>query len=209
VKATPQEHSFHERVLAGDPVAFSQLCEWLYADLVREVGLRAYGRNHSGATVDMALVEEAVGQALLDYSDRPDRYDPAQAPLRAYLGMAAYGDYRNATSKERRHTSRQATLTGDSLTEVEIADDRQELEGLLARISAREWWPHVEEAISDPVDRQVLLMVMNGVRSTESFARVLGIGGLPAGEQARQVKKAKDRIAKRLRRLGEAYDQQL
>ena len=208
MKATPQEYAFHERVLAGEPVAFSQLCEWLYADLVREIGLRAH-RGGAGGAVDMALVEEAVGQALLDYNDRPGRYDPAQAPLRAYLAMAAYGDYRNGTSKERRHTSRQATLTGDSLAEVEVADDRQELEGLLTRISTREWWPHVEEAIGDPVDRQVMLMVMNGVRSTESYARVLGIGNLPADEQARQVKKAKDRIAKRLRRLGEAYEQRL
>lgn len=207
MKSTQEEYSLHERVLAGDPIAFSQLAEWLYGDLVRETGSRA--RNRSGSQVDMDLIEEAVGQALLEYNDRPSRYDPEQAAIRTYLVMAAYRDYLNAVSKEWRHTQRQATLTGEGMADLEIQDGRQELEDLLTRISAEEWWARVEEDISDPVDRQVMVLVMNGVRATDRYARLLGLEMLPVGEQAREVKKAKDRIAKRLRRLGEAYDERV
>ncbi|MDQ3929706.1 MAG: hypothetical protein M3328_11250 [Chloroflexota bacterium] len=111
MKCTPEEYAFHQRVLARDPVAFSELAEWLYASLVRDTGRRA--RSHAGATVDMTLVEEAVGEALLNYNDAPERYDPEQAGLHAYLVMSAYRDFQNAANKERRHTQRQATLTAD------------------------------------------------------------------------------------------------
>lgn len=204
MKSTQEEYSFHERVLAGDPVAFSQLAERLYSELVRQTGMRA--RAHSGGRADMDLVEESVGQALLEYNDHPQRYDPEQASMQTYLVMAAYRDYLNAVSKEERHAQRRASLTGEDNVDLEIPDGRQELEALLTRISAEEWWARVEESISDPVERQVVVLVMNGVRATDPYARLLGLSTLPIGEQAREVKRAKDRIAKRLRRLGEAYD---
>lgn len=204
MKCTPEEYAFHQRVLARDPVAFSELSEWLYASLVQDTGRRA--RSRSGKAVDMTLVEEAVGEALLDYNDAPERYDPEQATLQAYLVMAAHRDFQNAASKERRHTQRQATLAGEDSGEMAVADGRSELDGLLNRISAEEWWSLVESTFIDPADRQLVIMLANGVRATESYARVLGISGLPAEEQAREVKKAKDRLLKRLRRLGESHD---
>jgi hypothetical protein len=205
VRCTPEEYAFHQRVLARDPVAFSQLAEWLYATLVQDTGRRA--RSRSGKAVDMTLVEEAVGEALLDYNDAPERYDPEQATLHAYLVMAAYRDFQNAASKERRHTQRQATVVvGEESLEIDVPDARSELDSLLNRISAEEWWSLVESTFTDPADRQVVIMLANGVRATESYARVLGITELPTEEQAREVKKAKDRLLKRLRRLGESHD---
>ncbi len=195
----------HQRVLARDPVAFSQLAEWLYASLVRDTGARARGR--AGKAVDMMLVEESVGEALLDYNDAPERYDPEQAALHVYLVMAAYRDFQNALSKEYRHAQHQTALGGDAHVEMDVPDGRSELDGLLNRISAEEWWSLVEGTFSDPADRQLVIMLANGVRSTESYARVLGITELSAGEQAREVKKAKDRVLKRLKRLGESHDE--
>jgi hypothetical protein len=207
VKCTPEEYAFHQRVLARDPVAFSQLAEWLYAGLVRDTGARARGR--AGKAVDMMLIEESVGEALLDYNDAPERYDPHQATLHSYLIMVAYRDFQNALSKELRHVHRQTTLGigADGQAETDVPDGRGELEDLLNRISAEEWWSLVEGTFSDATDRQLVIMLANGVRSTENYARVLGISGLSGEEQAREVKKAKDRLLKRLRRLGESHDE--
>jgi hypothetical protein len=159
----------------------------------------------------MMLVEESVGEALLDYNDAPERYDPHQATLHAYLVMVAYRDFQNAASKELRHVLHQTTLEGDGYgeghAEMEVPDGRSELDSLLNRISAEEWWSLVEGTFSDPTDRQLVIMLANGVRSSESYAKVLGITGLPGDEQAREVKKAKDRMLKRLRRLGESHDE--
>ncbi len=204
MKCTPEEYAFHRRVLAREPVAFSELAERLYASLVHDTGRRT--RSRSGMAVDMTLVEEAVGEALLDYNDAPERYDPEQATLHAYLVMAAYRDFQNAANKERRHSQRRATFAGEDSADLDVPDSRSDLDNLLNRISAEEWWSLVEGTFTDPADRQLVIMLANGVRATESYARVLGINGLPAEEQAREVKKAKDRLLKRLKRLGESHD---
>ena len=205
MKCTPEEYAFHRRVLAADPVAFAELAERLYASLVRDTGVRA--RSRSGTAVDMMLVEEAVGQALLDYNDHPERYDPEQAALHSYLVMAAHRDYQNGVSKEYRHTGHQVTLAGEELVELEVPDGRSDFDELLNRISAQEWWSLVEGTFSEPTDRQLVMLLANGVRATENYARVLGITSLPVEEQAREVKKAKDRVLKRLKRLGEAHNE--
>ena len=64
MKATIQEFDFHQRILArDDPIAFAALAEWLYNPLVQDV------RKRAGIDADPVLVEEAVGEALLNYHD--------------------------------------------------------------------------------------------------------------------------------------------
>lgn len=201
MKATPEEYAFHCRMLdPDDPVAFAALAEWLYDDLVRETGRRA------GGGADPVLVEEAVGQALLSYNDAPERYDPERAPLRGYLVMAAYGDYRNAVAKEARRTSGRVSLSDETDTEQDLADDRQNIEAVLDRIEAEALWEAVAAAFPDPTDRQIVTLLINRVRSYEPYSKVLGLTNLPDDEQRKQVKRAKDRIAKRLRRIGQKLD---
>jgi hypothetical protein len=52
------------------------------------------------------------------------------------------------------------------------------------------------------VDRRVLRLMVDGERRTAVFAAVLGLDGQPAEAQRREVKRAKDRIKKRLERAG-------
>jgi RNA polymerase sigma-70 factor (ECF subfamily) len=56
--------------------------------------------------------------------------------------------------------------------------------------------------LQDPTDRQILALRLQGERRTEAFAELLGISHLPIGVQRREVKRAKDRIDKILRRKG-------
>src|SRR5260370_31951620 len=101
MKATLEENDFHRRILArNDPIAFAALAEWLYHPLVQDVYKRA------GTNADAVLVEEAVGQALLDYHDTPERYNPNRAGLRSYLVMATYPDFHNAHAKKQSVTGK-------------------------------------------------------------------------------------------------------
>ena len=43
-------------------------------------------------------------------------------------------------------------------------------------------------------------MMRDGVRDTSAFVPVLGLSGIPTGEQAAAVKRYKDRLKKRLER---------
>ena len=60
----------------------------------------------------------------------------------------------------------------------------------------------VYEALPDSRDRQFLDLMMDQVRETRAFAEVLGIENEDDAEQRRIVKRNKDRIKKRIQRLG-------
>jgi RNA polymerase sigma-70 factor, ECF subfamily len=141
------------------------------------------------------LVEEAVGQALLDYHDAPERYNPNRASLRSYLVMAAYRDFQNAQAKEHRVTEHQVSLFDPALQEQ---GERQE--ALESQLQVEELWGLINEVFPDPIERRIVTLIVNKVRSPEPYARLLGLGSLSYEEQLRQVRLVKYRITRRLRR---------
>jgi hypothetical protein len=192
MQATLQEYDFHQRILArGDPIAFAQLAEWLYIPLVHDVQQRA------GTNADSTLVEEAVGEALLDYRDMPARYDPSRASLRSYLGMAAYRDFQNAFAKEYRVMAHQVSLFDPALQEQDIVESQERIE---SQLQVEDLWKLIEEVFPGPTERRIVALIINSVHSPEPYARVLGLGDLPHEEKLRQVRLVKYRITRKLRR---------
>ena len=63
----------------------------------------------------------------------------------------------------------------------------------------------IEEDCS-PDERQVLRLMMAGERATQAYVAPLKLEGQPVARQEREVKRAKDRIMKRLQRGGERHD---
>jgi RNA polymerase sigma-70 factor (ECF subfamily) len=206
MKATPEEYAFHQRLLSdNDLTASAEFAEWLYPVLVRETYARACSNTAGGSgAVDWDLVEEAVGQALLDYIEAPERYDAEDAPLQRYLVMAAYRDFQNLRGKEARRTQPQRYL---SLLNTEeecnvVVDEAQDVEQIIGRIHAEALWQVIEEHFPDPTERQIVELMVDRVRPVQPYAQLLGLTDLPADEQAKRVNRVKDRIKKRLRRIG-------
>ncbi|SRR6266567_1760944 len=192
MQATPQEYQFHQRLCArGDPIAFAELAEWLYDALVQDV------RKRAGYQADPVLVEEAIGQALLDYHDRPEVYDPGRISLRSYLVMAAYGDFRNAFAREHRVQAHQVSLVDLTLQENDIVVSVDHLD---EQLHVEELWAFIDETFPDPVERGVVDLIINHVHALEPYIHLLHLEGLPSDEQMRQAKLARYRIARRLRR---------
>ena len=192
MQATPQEYQFHQRLCArDDPIAFAELAECLYDALVQDV------RKRAGRQADPVLVEEAVGGALLDYYDKPERYDPGRMSLHGYLVMAAYRDFQNAWAREYRVQVRQISVFDPAFQENELVES---LESLDEQLQVEEMWAIIEEAFPDPVERGIVELIINRVRSPEPYIQLLRLGDLPGDEQLKQAKLAHYRIARRLRR---------
>lgn len=193
MKATAEEYSYHKRLCArDDPIAFAELADWLYHPLVQEVCKRA------GLSADAMLVEEAVGEALLDYHEEPESYDPNRASLSSYLSMAAYRDFQNAQAKEHRVVERQISLFDPLLAEWEVpVEDQEEIE---SQIEVENLWHIIDEVFPDPIERRIVTLILNGVRSPEPYAQLLQLDSLADGERVRQVRLVKYRITRRLRR---------
>jgi RNA polymerase sigma factor (sigma-70 family) len=139
---------------------------------------------------------DAAEQALLDFLRSPHRFDPARSGLGSYLRMAARRDLWNLLEAERR------ARRGISLDSVaEPADHRnrvrdEELTWDDPRLAAA-------RAGFDADERATLELLLRGVRKTSAFVNRLGLTHLTADEQVVAVKRAKDRVKKRLVRATE------
>lgn len=177
----------HRRLAAHDPTAPADFAEAVLDPLL------AYLRAKEPSADDHHRVE-AAEEAVLSVIRNPAVYDPARGELPAFLRMAARRDLENIRAKEWRHQRKRevrdcvelAAPDGNSLAGVPSFDD-PELAPLVA-------------ALPD-AERQVLDLMRTGERRTEAFAAVLGLGGRPAAEQRREVKRVKDRLTKRLQRM--------
>jgi hypothetical protein len=62
-------------------------------------------------------------------------------------------------------------------------------------------WPRLRDYLPDPLDREVVWLILDNIRETAIYADALGIQDVPATEQQAIVKRCKDRLRKKLRQL--------
>lgn len=186
----------HQRLIAGDPVASTDLCEAVWQPLIKKLEKR-----HPRLT-DSTLLYDAVSDALINYIKEPGQFDPTKRSLFGFLVMAAEGDLRNALAKASRRKHKEVSLEAVDLSG---AGGKEWLEtpDLGARIDAQKIHSRFDHLFKDPRDRLAVELMIDGERSTKAFADVWGLGGLPAKERASEVKRHKDRIKKMLHRHGE------
>lgn len=186
----------HERLLAGDPVAPTELAEVVWEPLVK-----ALEKRHPRLRASDFL-RDAASDALISYIKQPIQFDPARRGLFGFLAMAAEGDLRNALAKASRRKRREIPIEDVELTGAG-GNERLEAPDLDTRIEAETMRGRIGELFKDPRDRQAVELLIEGERSTEAFAKVWGLERLLAKEQASQVKRHKDRIKKMLTRHGD------
>lgn len=193
------EYYIHQRLLKKDPIAPSELVENYIKPLVLTLGRQFPNLD------DPHFVHDAAVDALLNYAQHPERFNPEKGTLSSYLLMSARGDLMNRLKSEGRRRQREVHIK-----DVELQPDlwnisleeRGNIE-LPLGLSMADIESQVEEIITDPIDRKLLELMLDGERQTRCYAEVLGITHLRMDEQRRQVKRAKDRLIKRLQRLGE------
>lgn len=202
--ATDFDRALWQRLLDGSPTASAEAAELYLAPLVQAV--RARHRE----VQDQDWLVDAATDALLDFTERPATYDPEKLPLLSFLTMAANRDLLNRIDKEGRRSRRVVSLSAvadhgsarnrawEPATEDDLDLDRLDADparqALLRRALAE---------FPDPRDRQLLGLMLDGERKTGPYAAILGIEGQDVDTQRREVKRHKDRLKKRLARLGE------
>lgn len=146
---------------------------------------------------DPADLDTAAGDAVLSLLRDPGKYDPARSPLAAYLGLAARGDLLNLWARQRRAARGRVPL--DSV-ELDPPARNEDGGGDLPGFDS----PGLGAVIASLTDaeRRVFDLMRAGERATAAFAHALGVADRPPAEQAAEVKRAKERVLKRLQRAG-------
>jgi hypothetical protein len=189
----------HLALVAGDRTASALLAELLVPALLSRFA------NATERAADPQMIPAAIDGVVFDYLRDPTLYQPARGlDLIGYLAMAVRGDLANAlAANARRHAREQAP---DIEVDVEGGNTEEEA---LERLDPFDRAPHevasaraALAALGDR-DRHLLELIADGVRATAPYAEALSIGHLPAEDQAREVKRHKDRLKKQLERMRE------
>jgi RNA polymerase sigma-70 factor (ECF subfamily) len=186
------------RLLAGDPTAPADLF------LIYSESLLAWLRSRFRGLDDRDLEEIAVDSVSRLAMD-PTRYDPERGSLITYLHVDANGDALNALKRVKRHRGRQLSLETVELSLVGrnslVRDESDPVDQLERKEKTRMVHEWADEHFTG-ADREAVLLMYAGERHDAVFARVFGLEGLPKLEQRRAVKRNKDRLKVRLKRLG-------
>ena len=191
----PDDADLLHRLRERDPVAPAEFCERFLPVLLAD---RRWVR---GATRDQHVIEEAVHDTLFTFVRRPDAYNPSLSPLISYLRRAARGDLLNILNREGRHAKRRAPLEAVELRPP-VGNEQQNPPALPGYVSQELLLRRLRDELPEPRDWEALCLMIDGVREKAVYARLYGLVDLPPAEQARAVKRHKDRVKQRARRLG-------
>lgn len=189
--------SLHQRLVAGDLTASAELAE-LYLPIVTDRLERIFLHVD-----DAHLLDTAVEDAILNYIERPSQYNPEKLKLESYLVMSAKWDLINELASQKKdllvNLAEIVELTDDDMEQgIELIDTQDVEEIVSNRLSLT--WRKLQSLLPNPVDQEIILAMMEGIRETDVYAGILGIGESTIEEQKQIVKRNKDRIKKLITR---------
>lgn len=194
--ATADERALHARLLAGDLTAPAELATRYLPDLVRVLK----NRHADVAARDESIVLDAATDALLGYALSPSDFDPDRRRLTGYLYMSADGDLRNALAKAWKEARREIVFSPVEL--LDLDRNTEDTNPGARNLDEQVLWARICTVVPDPLEQRVVALMIDGTRETEAYAVVLGLSDRPPSEQARDVKRVKDKLRARLRRAG-------
>lgn len=198
-----QALEIHHRLLRGDPTASLDAADLLLDPLVNRLRAKWPGQNYIDECHDAAT------EVIVIYLEAPQRYDPARSALLTWLTMQAHGDLLNAYASPQKRFERGWIVESDLARDDSGGDARVKLGDQLVWLDAvsdldtSQVLASVRAAFPEEHDRRLIwLMCIEGIHSTDDAAAVLDLMHLPSQERTAEVKRHKDRVMRRLRRLG-------
>lgn len=188
---------FHSRLLEGDITVTAEIANAYLVALVEILSKKFPQLDNPH------LIPTAVEDALLNYFDRPEQFNPQKGiSLFAYLRMSANGDLLNLLAQ---HETDISNLNYEDFVELPLSESEYRVEPdnapdvLVERLDSS-ILEQLADLFPDAADQEVVGLLLEGERKTHAFAKVLGILDLPVAEQRVIVKRQKDRIKKTIQR---------
>jgi len=191
-------------MVAGDPTAPAEVAETALPVIEKFLAGRYGGQEEH-------LRIEAATDALMDYLCDPSKYDASKSKLLTYLRTAANGDMMNLLAKGQRRDDR---FDATDPVELSESDGNKDTEGhvdpvldeIRALAAQEKLEAFMRETFADPMDLELVTLVLDDVRKTSEYVSVLRLEHLDEVSQRAEVKRHKDRIKARLKRAQRAND---
>ena len=145
------------------------------------------------------LIEEAAADALTEYQTRPANFDPSRGlPLIRFLGFNACRNLQNLLTREIKLKDRERAFQ-TSLFQTDV----DPLSFLIHKQQHFRRLRHVLRHLDSNTERRFLLLRLRGESRVAILARALGLGDLEKSDQRLQLKRMRDCMRHRLRRIME------
>lgn len=188
----------HARLLEGTSLTVtSEVAETFLTPLANSLRKEFYTLS------DHHLIDTAVEDALIAYFGYPLKFDPSRASLFTYLRQLAKSRLLNLLAREKKLSAPEKVVeleAVESVYEMTGCDPDDPEDALAQRESDDATWRKLREILTDPIDLELVKLMMEGVRETDRYAALLGLSSLPAEDRAGQVKRHKDRLKKTIQR---------
>jgi len=183
--------TLHLRLLKGeDPCVSAEICEVFLPLLKKAISQRFCNLSDPHLPISFAI------DSLMSYLSRPEKFDPARSSLIAYLYIDACGDLLNYLDKQKKFVELHATPSEHDMKG--LVDEKNPENQLIEQSSVIA--EQIVLEITDSADIRFLELMLERVRETEAYAKVLGNDRLDNGKIATEVKRRKDRLKVRLKR---------
>jgi RNA polymerase sigma-70 factor (ECF subfamily) len=184
----------HQRLLAGSHTATSEI-----AELFMHLLIKSLSREFNQIS-DQHLIDMATTDALINYFQHPEKFESAKSSLFTYLRVRAKTYLLNSLGQPL--SSKKVVELQEAETVYQMADENtQDAEAaVVSNALQAEVMQQVQKYITDPTDLHVANLMIQGIRETTAYAKVLGIADRPFAEQKKTVKRHKDRINKIIER---------
>lgn len=200
---TQDEGLLHQRLVSRDPIAPEEVARRYLPIIEEHVATRAWNIYRIN---DRELIWDASVDAIFGYIRHPEKFDTTKSGLRGYLKRAAERDLINAVERYRRQ--RRGEELREDVEEFVRGRNKPHEIARVTRDAERETIARIQSDqnkdaavnVGNKRDNALLQLMIEGERSTTSFAAVLGIEALPVTEQRRIVKQHKDRLKVQLKR---------
>jgi RNA polymerase sigma-70 factor, ECF subfamily len=188
----------HARLLGGTSVTVtSEIAETFLSPVSNSL------RKDFPSLGDPHLIETAVEDALIAYFNNPARFDLRRGSLFTYLRLLARSRLLNLLAGEKKLSAPEKVVELEAVESVYEMTDSEFAgpeDALARRESDDATWRKLRELFTDPIDLELIKLMMEGVREADLYAALLGLSSLPAEERAREVKRHKDRVKKTIQR---------
>lgn len=183
----------HNSLRSGDPTAPAEVFKLLHRPLTALVF-----RRLRTAGLDREAASDLATDAIVEYATAPARFNPLRSSLFTYLGMIAHRDGLNLLRGRAAAGNNFRKLVELAAAEGNNTDNQNPTHLDAARIMQR----HGHEIATSPEEKEVLILYLEGEKDTQTYAAAIGAAHFDVEEQKTLVKQYKDRIEKRLVRLG-------
>lgn len=196
--ASEQELNLHHRLISGDETATAELSIMYYEKIIEH-----FIKKHKRTIADEDMIVSITADVILDYVDRPLKYNPEKRSLYGYLKMAVDGDIRNAIAKQTKVNNNQKEIDDTVELDTTFRNSIHEVDHVSKLIDEeieQRTQKKIERMFPDAIDQAIIELMRSKVRKTEDYAKVLGVKHLSIKEQFDIVKRNKDRIKAKLSR---------